>query len=127
LTERVLTSKNSTAEVEEDLLKYVGRYVAKGEGYLAGSCVYADREFMRYEFPRVIDYLHWRLVGLVLFCGWSLMKDVSTIRFLSGKWEPGLGSAAPPRKKDHRAMEDIKESIEELRYYKKSLWKATED
>jgi oligoribonuclease len=122
-----LTSENSTAKVEEDLLKYVERYVAKGDGFLAGSCVYVDREFMRDEFPRVIDYLHWRLVGLALSCGWSLIKDVSTIRFLTGKWAPGLGSAAPPRKKEHRAMDDIKESIEEMRYYKKSLWKTTED
>lgn len=57
----------STAEVEDDLLQYIKRYVPQGEGHLAGSCVYVDREFMRQDFPRVVDYLHWRLIGLDSF------------------------------------------------------------
>jgi oligoribonuclease len=106
-------------------MNYIGRYVRHGEGYLAGSCVYVDREFMRREFPRVIDYLHWRLVGKDPF-QMVANKDVSTVRFLSEKWRSGLHDAAPQRKKEHRALNDIKESIAELKYYKESLWKATE-
>jgi len=116
---------NSTAEVEDDLLQYIKRHVKQGEGHLAGSCVYVDREFMRYEFPRVIDYLHWRLIGLDAFLKVA-DEDVSTVRFLSAQWMPIMHEAAPPRKKEHRAMADIKESIAELKYYKESLWKATE-
>lgn len=106
-------------------MNYIGRYVRQGEGYLAGSCVYVDREFMRREFPRVIDYLHWRLVGKEAF-QMLANKDVSTVRFLSEKWTSGLHDAAPLRKKEHRAMDDIKESIAELKYYKESLWNVTE-
>jgi oligoribonuclease len=106
-------------------MNYIGRYVRQREGHLAGSCVYVDREFMRHEFPRVIDYLHWRLIGKDSFQMVS-NKDVSTVRFLSEKWTSVLHEAAPPRKKEHRAMEDIKETISELKYYKESLWKATE-
>ena len=62
----MLASKSSTQAVEEDLLHYIGRYVRPGEGYLAGHCVYVDREFMRHDFPRVIDHLHWRLIGSFL-------------------------------------------------------------
>ena len=63
-------------------------------------------------------------VGLGLLFRSFADEDVSTVRFLSGKWAPGLRDAAPPRKKEHRAMEDIKESIAELKYYKDSLWRV---
>ena len=63
LTARVLASQNTAKSVEQELLDYIARYVPPGEGYLAGHCVYVDRDFMRYEFPRVIDHLHWRLIG----------------------------------------------------------------
>jgi hypothetical protein len=53
--------------------------------------------------------------------------DVSTVRFLSTNWSPGIRDASPPKKKEHRAMDDIKESIAELKYYKESLWSATQE
>src|SRR5277367_2485848 len=105
LTARVLSSKNSTESVAEELLQYIRGYVPEGEGYLAGHCVYVDREFMRLEFPRVLDYLHWRLVGCDLFQG-SADIDVSTVRFLSNNWSPGIKDASPLKKKEHRAMDD---------------------
>jgi len=60
---------------------------------------------------------------LVIFKHISSDKDVSTIRFLSQNWAANLANAAPPKKKEHRAMDDIRETIAELRYYKESLWK----
>ena len=63
LTARVLESKLSVAEVEEEVLEYIKKYVPEGEGYLAGNSVHVDKEFMKIEFPRVIKYLHYRLVG----------------------------------------------------------------
>ena len=50
--------------------------------------------------------------------------DVSTIRFLSQNWKPILAKGAPKRRKDHRAMEDIKETVVQLRYYKECLWRS---
>lgn len=63
LTGRVLASKNTTDSVEKELLEYIQRYVPQGEGLLAGHCVYVDREFMRHEFPRVINWLNFRIIG----------------------------------------------------------------
>lgn len=80
---------------------------------------------MRLEFPRIIEYLHWRLVGCNPF-PLSADIDVSTVRFLSKNWSPGIKDASPPTKKEHRAMDDIRESIEELKYYKESLWRVTQ-
>jgi len=51
------------AEVEEEVLEYIKKHVPEGGGYLAGNSVHVDKEFMKIEFPRVIKYLHYRLVG----------------------------------------------------------------
>jgi oligoribonuclease len=123
LTAESLASKESTQAVEQDLLDYLTKYVPRGEGYMVGSCVYVDREFMRIQFPRVIDYLHWRLLGPAPLIVKLTKQDVGTIRVLSASWAPGLNRGSPPRKeKDHRAMADIKYSIEELKYYKEAMW-----
>lgn len=52
------------------------------------------------------------------------MADVSTVKMLSKLWDPELKSGAPVKKYGHRALEDIRESIEELVYYKERLWKV---
>jgi oligoribonuclease len=64
LTERVLKSTLSAADVEEEVLEYIKKHVVEGEGYLAGNSVHVDKEFMKIEFPRVIKHLHYRLVGI---------------------------------------------------------------
>ena len=64
MTARVLESKDTTASVEDELLEYIQRYVPKGEGYLAGNSVHFDKEFMKFEFPKVIEYLRYRIIGL---------------------------------------------------------------
>jgi oligoribonuclease len=82
-----------------------------------------DREFMRIQLPRVMEYLHWRLLGPAPLIVELTKQDVGTIRVLSASWAPGLNGGGPPRKeKDHRAMADIKYSIEELKYYKDAMW-----
>lgn len=63
MTARVLASENTAAGVEEELLEYISRYVPKGEGYLAGNSVHFDKEFMKFEFPKVIRYLKYRIIG----------------------------------------------------------------
>ena len=49
--------------MEEALLEYIQTYVPEGVGYLAGNSVHVDKEFMKVDFPRVIDWLHYRIVG----------------------------------------------------------------
>lgn len=59
----MLESKDTAASVEAELLEYIQRYVPKGEGYLAGNSVHFDKEFMKLEFPSVIEYLRHRIIG----------------------------------------------------------------
>jgi oligoribonuclease len=124
LTARVLASTNTTESVENELFEYIQRYVpVEGTGHLAGHCVYVDRDFIRSDFPRVFNWLNFRIVGRhSQEC--SVYEDVSTIRFLSDKWAPRLADSAPARKGRHRAMADILETITELQHYKECLWKA---
>jgi oligoribonuclease (3'-5' exoribonuclease) len=55
-----------------------------------------------------------------------IMVDVSSVKILSKMWSPELKAASPAKKYEHRALEDIKESIMELQYYKQHLWKVTD-
>jgi oligoribonuclease len=65
LTKRVLESTNTTKSVEKELLEYIQKYVPiKETGYLAGNSVHYDKEFMRIEFPNVLSWLHYRLIGI---------------------------------------------------------------
>ena len=92
-------------------------------GFLAGNSVHVDKEFMKVEFPRVMKWLHYRIIGAFLV---NANIDVSTIKELTRMWAPGMKAASPPKKYGHRALEDIKESIMELQYYKDTLWKDKE-
>ncbi|KAJ3272199.1 Oligoribonuclease, mitochondrial [Terramyces sp. JEL0728] len=110
LTKAVLESKTSTREAEDRLLAFIKEHIPKAkEGVLAGNSIHVDRQFLYQEMPRVTDYLHYRIV------------DVSTVKELSKRWYPDL----PPLKKalSHRALEDILESIKELEYYRKTVFK----
>jgi len=60
----VLVSKDTTEVVEKELLEYIQRYVpVRGEAHLAGNSVHFDKAFMKIEFPSVIDWLHYRIIG----------------------------------------------------------------
>ena len=116
--------------MESELLEYIKQYVPEGEGYLAGNSVHVDQEFMKIEFPRVINWLHYRIIGTSAppFLGmWVDMGDVSSIKILSTIWDPELKNGSPQKKYEHRALEDIKESIMELQYYKDNLWKIKDN
>ena len=62
-----MLSENTIGEVEDEVLKYIQSYCPEGEAYLAGNSVHFDKEFMRIEFPRVLDYLCHRIVGMSVF------------------------------------------------------------
>ena len=60
----MLASKDTTGVVEKELLEYIQRYVpVRGEAHLAGNSVHFDKAFMKIEFPGVIDWLHYRIIG----------------------------------------------------------------
>jgi oligoribonuclease len=81
-----------------------------GKSPLAGNSVSVDRNFIARDMPRLTEYLHYRTV------------DVSSIKELARRWYPKIYFAAPAKTGNHRALGDIQDSIEELRYYRSSIF-----
>jgi oligoribonuclease len=73
---------------------------------LCGNSIGTDRRFLAAHLPEIEDFLHYRSV------------DVSTVKELIKRWNPALLDAAPRKSEGHRALDDIRESLEELRYYR---------
>ncbi len=78
---------------------------------IAGNSVYVDRQFIAKQMPRLNALFHYRIV------------DVSGVKELCRRWYPAQFENQPPKKKEHRALDDIIESIEELKYYRTSIFK----
>jgi oligoribonuclease len=106
-----LASGTTLADAQERVMAYVREHVPEArKAPLAGSSVYTDRGFIARDMPELDAYLHYRLV------------DVSTIKELSRRWFPRAYFAAPAKHGGHRALADILESIEELRYYREAVF-----
>jgi len=102
-------SKVSIADAERITMEFLEPLVAPGASPLCGNSISQDRRFLFRYMPALEAYLHYRNV------------DVSSIKELCRRWYPGL--PAPPKKKAHRALDDIKESIEELRFYREKVFR----
>jgi oligoribonuclease len=99
----------STAEnAVLDYIRQVG--VEPGRAPLAGNTVGTDRLFLSRDMPALETYLHYRIV------------DVSSIKELARRWYPRTYYASPVKHGNHRALADIQESIEELRYYRAAIF-----
>jgi oligoribonuclease len=111
LTEAIGTSTVTVREAEEAVLAFVRRWVPQpGTAPLAGNSVHADRAFLRRYMPELEAYVHYRNV------------DVSTVKELARRWYPGLLDTAPEKTGGHRALADIRESIEELRWLRGAVF-----
>src|SRR5271154_2388726 len=77
---------------------------------LAGNSIGTDRRFLATELPEIEDFLHYRSV------------DVSTIKELCRRWLPEVSKASPEKKGGHRALQDIRESVAELAYYRAAIF-----
>ena len=101
----------SMADAQARVLEYVKTYVAEpGKAPLAGNTVGTDRTFLARDMPELEGYLHYRNV------------DVSSIKELARRWFPRVYFHTPEKLGNHRALADIAESIEELRYYRDALF-----
>ena len=78
---------------------------------LAGNSIGTDRRFLAAYLPEIEEYLHYRSV------------DVSTVKELAGRWYPEALAAAPPKAGGHRALDDIRESVAELTYYRGAVFR----
>lgn len=106
LTQKVLESKKTLKEVEEELLDYVQTYTKKGKAVLAGNTVHMDRAFMMRELPKVIDHLHYRII------------DVSSFFEFGRRHNPELINQCPKKRNSHTARDDILESIAQLAWFR---------
>ncbi|HTU61221.1 MAG TPA: oligoribonuclease [Polyangiales bacterium] len=104
LTASVKASTISLRAAELRTIEYLKRYANKGQSPLCGSSVSHDRRFIDRYMPDLSAFLHYRTV------------DVSTVKELVKRWYDDVD--APSKKNSHRALDDIRESIEELRYYR---------
>lgn len=111
LTERVRQSTVSEAEAEEAILAFLEAHVpAKERPILAGNSIHQDRRFIRRYMAKLDKRLHYRMV------------DVSSIKELGRRWYPAALAAMPPKRESHRALDDVRESIAELRFYRQNLF-----
>jgi len=109
LTERVRASDVDMADAEEQTLAFIRKHVDPNVAPLCGNSISQDRRFLRAYMPRLEQYLHYRNV------------DVSSIKELVKRWYPA-DMRAPSKQAAHLALEDIRESIEELRYYRDAIF-----
>jgi len=108
LIARVRSSPYSCEEAEEKTLEFLSGHCSKEESPLCGNSVLKDRQFVMRYMPRLEEFLHYRNI------------DVSTIKELVRRWYPDLPSYT--KQKAHLALKDIRESINELRYYRERVF-----
>jgi oligoribonuclease len=99
------------ASAQAQILTYLASAgVAPGKSPLAGNSVSVDRNFIARDMKALAEFLHYRTI------------DVSTIKELSRRWYPKAYFAAPAKTGNHRALGDIRDSIDELKYYRESIF-----
>jgi len=111
LTKRVRASTVTEAEAEAELLAFVSAHTEAGKSPLAGNSIHQDRLFLSRYMPTFTAHLHYRLV------------DVSSVKELVSRWYPAEYAKRPSKKAAHRALDDIHESMAELRYYREVAFK----
>ena len=110
LTQRVLKSEYTAAEAERETLAFLQRWVPKGKSPMCGNSICQDRRFMARLMPELEDYFHYRNL------------DVSTLKELARRWAPKV-YAGFKKESTHLALQDIKDSIAELKHYREHFLK----
>ena len=108
LTERSRVSKTTEAEAQALTLAFLNHHVKAGASPLCGNSVHQDRRFLYRYMPELAEYFHYRNL------------DVSTLKILAQRWAPQVYGGLV-KESTHMAMQDIRDSIDELRYYRKHL------
>ncbi|KIP99568.1 MULTISPECIES: oligoribonuclease [Pseudomonas] len=111
LTQRVRESRVSQAEAEAQTIAFLEKWVPKGKSPICGNSIGQDRRFLYRYMPTLEAYFHYRYL------------DVSTLKILAERWAPGVKDGFL-KKGSHQALDDIRESIAELKYYRQHLLKV---
>lgn len=107
-----MESKITVEQAENTILDFLRKHVTENYSPLAGNSVYIDRLFLRKFMPTLDEFLHYRII------------DVSTVKELCRRWNSDLFKEQPKKEYSHRALADIKESVEELKFFKENFFKC---
>jgi len=108
-----LPDGTTMADAQAAVLEYIKVFVPDpNKAPLAGNSVGTDKSFLERDMPELMEHLHYRVI------------DVSSIKELARRWYPRIYFASPEKNGGHRALADILESIDELRYYRRALFVA---
>ena len=111
LLEAIETSTTTLAEASEATMTFLQEHIDEARTVpLCGNSIGTDRRFLLRWLPEIEEFLHYRSI------------DVSTIKELARRWHPDVLKSAPDKAGGHRAMDDIRESVAELRHYRAALF-----
>lgn len=111
LIKRVKSTDVTIEQAETEILEFVQHWTVERKSPLCGNSVHQDKRFLYNEMPKLIDWLNYRIV------------DVSTVKELARRWYPDLEKFV--KQERHRALDDIRESIDELRWYQQQIFKSS--
>ena len=109
LTDKVLLSKITIQDAELETLNFLKKFVKAGISPMCGNSICQDRRFLARQMPELEKFFHYRNL------------DVSSLNILSNIWRPDIAKSIKKSSK-HRALEDIKDSINELMHYKSTFF-----
>jgi oligoribonuclease len=111
LTDAVRASTITLGEAEKQVLDYIKHHVPEPKtAPLCGNSIATDRSFLNRDMPSLDEHLHYRMI------------DVSSIKELAKRWYPRVYQSQPAKGLAHRALADIKESVQELQFYRSTLF-----
>jgi len=116
LTAEVEASTTSLDDAARQVLDFLRRHIPEpGTVPLCGNSIGTDRRFLATHLPELENFFHYRSI------------DVSTVKELCRRWYPGAYAAAPSKASAHRALDDIRESVKELRHYRATIFRPSDD
>ena len=110
LVDRIRRSTITLAQAESETIAFLSKYVEKGRSPMCGNSICQDRRFMARQMPELERFFHYRNL------------DVSTVKELAFRWRPDILDSFE-KKGSHLALDDIRDSIRELRHYKEHFFK----
>ena len=112
LVDRVRASQYDEAAAIAETISFLAQWVPSGKSPMCGNSICQDRRFMARHMPELERYFHYRNL------------DVSSLKILANRWRPDLRGA--PKRATHQALDDIRESVEELQYYREHFLRLSE-